>query len=132
MRKGRGPESDGYVFRREDGRKLSQTRLNQQHAEVRKLLKLPADFVVHSLRHTMLARLGEAGVDAFTIMKIVGYSSVPVSQRYVHPSPESVERAFERLDSLNHARRDSSGEAEKSKVGTELGTHAIDSREQAA
>ena len=57
----------------------------------------PADFVLHSLRHTMLTRLGESGVDAFTIMRIAGHSSIVVSQRYIHPTPEAVERAFERL-----------------------------------
>ena len=56
--------------------------------------------VIHSLRHTKLTRLGEAGADAITITKIAGHSSVTVSQRYVHPSPEAVERAFERLESL--------------------------------
>jgi integrase len=55
------------------------------------------DFVLHSLRHTMLTRLGESGVDAFTIMRIAGHSSIVVSQRYIHPTPEAVERAFERL-----------------------------------
>jgi len=62
---------------------------------------LRKDFVIHSLRHTMLTRLGEAGADAFTIMRIVVHSSVTVSQRYVHPTPESPERAFERLQPLN-------------------------------
>jgi len=70
---------------------------------VRKLLKLPADFVLHSLRHTFGTRLGEAGADAFTIMKLMGHSSVLVSQRYVHPSAEAVERAFERMQTLNTA-----------------------------
>jgi integrase len=55
------------------------------------------DFVLHSLRHTMLTRLGESGVDAFTIMRIAGHSSITVSQRYIHPTPEAIERAFERL-----------------------------------
>ena len=54
------------------------------------------DFALHSLRHTMLTRLGESGVDAFTIMRIAGHSIV-VSQRYIHPTPEAEERAFERL-----------------------------------
>jgi len=49
----------------------------------------------------MLTRLGEAGADAFTIMKIAGHSSVTVSQRYVHPTPEGMERAFDRLQELN-------------------------------
>ena len=61
--------------------------------------------MIHSLRHTMLTRLGESGADAFTIMKIAGHSSVTVSQRYVHPSPESLEKAFERLDRLNRSQR---------------------------
>ena len=62
---------------------------------------LPKDFVLHSLRHTCLTRLGEAGADAFTIMKLAGHSSVTISQRYVHPTPESVERAYDRLEALN-------------------------------
>jgi hypothetical protein len=45
----------------------------------------------------MLTRLGESGVDAFTIMRIAGHSSIVVSQRYIHPTSEAVERAFERL-----------------------------------
>ena len=70
---------------------LSVFTIGSQHGRARKLLKLAGDFVVHSLRHTMLTRLAEAGVDAFTIMRIAGHSTVVVSQRYVHPSSEAVE-----------------------------------------
>jgi integrase len=80
------------------------TSLDHQHEKVRDTLKLSEEFVVHSLRHTMLTRLGEAGADAFTIMKIAGHSSVTVSQRYVHPTPENLERAFDRLEKLNAAK----------------------------
>jgi hypothetical protein len=45
---------------------------------------LSPDFVMHSLRHTMLTRLGESGVDAFTIMRTAGYGSIAVSQRHIH------------------------------------------------
>lgn len=61
----------------------------------------PAPFVVHSMRHTCLTRLGEAGADAFTIMKLAGHSSVTVSQRYIHPTGETVQLAFDRLEALN-------------------------------
>jgi integrase len=81
------------------------TSLDHQHEDVRELLGLTGEFVIHSLRHTMLTRLGEAGADAFTIMKIAGHSSVTISQRYVHPSPEAMERAFERLDALNSSKQ---------------------------
>lgn len=45
------------------------TSLDHLHAKVRPLMKTPgADFVLHSLRHTMLTRFGgETGADSFTI-----------------------------------------------------------------
>ena len=46
---------------------------------------------LHSLRHTYLTRLGLAGVEAFTIMRLAGHGSVTVSQRYVHPTPQAME-----------------------------------------
>jgi len=90
-----------YVFQGKGEGSFLATSLNHQHSTVRTGLKLRQDFVLHSLRHTMLTRLGEAGVDAFTIMRIAGHSSITVSQRYVHPSSEALERAFEKLENFN-------------------------------
>lgn len=101
MLRGRGVETAGYVFRGADGGPLSQTLLNQQHARLRRTLKLPSGFVPHSFRHTYGTRLGEAGADAFTIMRLMGHSSVTVSQRYVHPTPEAMERAVQKMEALN-------------------------------
>jgi integrase len=100
MLRKRRPTDAGLVFQK-NGEGLYQTWVNQQHAALRTLLKLPADFVPHSFRHTYGTRLGEAGADAFTIMRLMGHSSVTVSQKYVHPTPESMERAVERLEALN-------------------------------
>ena len=66
---------------------------------------MPADFVPLSFRHTFGTRLSESGADAFTIMKLMGHSSVTVSQKYVHPSPEAIVRAVERLEALNKTGR---------------------------
>lgn len=84
------------------------TSLAHMHAKVcrpgkgkSRLYKFPAQFVLHSLRHTALTRLGEAGADAFTIKTLAGHSSVAISQRYVHPTPETVELAYDRLEALN-------------------------------
>jgi len=71
--------------------------VGHQHKRVRDRLVLNEGFVVHSLRHTALTRLGEAGVDVFTLKRIAGHSSVTTSERYVHPSDSAVEAAFERL-----------------------------------
>jgi integrase len=117
MLRRRGPDQTGYVFQREGGLPLYQTWLNQQHSALREPLKQSADFVLHSFRHTYGTRLGEAGADAFTIMKLMGHSSVTVSQKYVHPSPESMERAVERLQALNRSNAIAS-----SSVGTKSGT----------
>jgi integrase len=95
--------AERFVFANRDGDPYVGTSLNHLHRDIcapkvegKRRQVFPADFVLHSLRHTMLTRLGESG-DAFTIMRIAGHSSIVVSQRYIHPTPEAVERAFERL-----------------------------------
>jgi integrase len=99
---GRSLESKSVcVFPSETGRPYRVTSIDHDHAEVRAALQMPPAFVVYSLRHTYGTRLGEAGADAFAIMKLMGHSSITVSQRYVHPSPEALERAVERLEALN-------------------------------
>ncbi|MGA8221591.1 MAG: tyrosine-type recombinase/integrase [Candidatus Acidiferrales bacterium] len=54
-------------------------------------------FVLYSLRHTFLTRLGESGCDSWTLARIAGHSSVVVSARYVHPSEDKVLEAISRL-----------------------------------
>ena len=49
--------------------------------KVRRALKLPDEFVLHSLRHTFLTRLGASGADAFVIRKTAGHFPVTVSER---------------------------------------------------
>ena len=95
-----------FVFHGPSGNPFVVTSLCHQNARVRSVLGLPAEFVIHSLRHTMLTRLGEAGTDAFTIKRIAGHSSITISERYVHPTPEGLERAFDRLEAFN---REASG-----------------------
>jgi len=90
-----------YVFANQWGDPYLVTSLDHLHKKVREDLQLPKDFVIHSLRHTFLARLGETGADAFTIKKVAGHSSVTISERYIHPTPEGQERAFERSANLN-------------------------------
>jgi len=89
------------VFAEDGGQPILTSSLDHQHAEVRRALKMSGEFVVHSLRHTYGTRLGEAGADAFSIMRLMGHSSVTTSQKYVHPTPEALERAVERLQAMN-------------------------------
>ena len=90
-----------WVFAESAARPMLNSSLDHLQKELRETLKMPGEFVLHSLRHSYGTRLGEAGADAFTIMRLMGHSSVTVSQRYVHPTPEALETAVERLESLN-------------------------------
>ncbi len=101
----RRPKITAWVFMNEhlDG-PLSIHTLEGQHARTRKALGMSSDFVLHSLRHTFGTRLGEEGVDLFTLSKIMGHSTTKMTERYVHPTPESVVRAFESLEARDGSR----------------------------
>ncbi len=58
-------------------------------------------FVLHSLRHTFLTRLGEAGVDAWALARIAGHSSIKMSMGYVHTSATNMSEAIARLGGHN-------------------------------
>jgi integrase len=80
--------------------------LKKQHARAFNTLREEAansnekpirPFVLYSLRHTFLTRLGESGCDAWTLARIAGHSNVSMSSRYVHPSEDAVLTAMSRL-----------------------------------
>ena len=71
-------------------------------------------FVPYTLRHTALTNLGErAGGDVFVLADIAGHSSITVTQRYIHPQADAINRVFA---------------ASQPQVGTKLGTSEEASR----
>ncbi len=54
-------------------------------------------FEPYVMRHTALTQLGESGCDVFTLARIAGHSSITITQRYVHPQADAIERAFVKL-----------------------------------
>jgi integrase len=64
-----------------------------QHAKAIASAKL-THFQPYILRHTALTELANAGCDAFTLARIAGHSSITITQRYVHPQTDAIERAF--------------------------------------
>ena len=83
--------------------------LKKQHKKALRLSRV-RPFVLYSLRHTFLTRLGESGCDAWTLARIAGHSSVAMSARYVHPSEDAVLAALDRLSGHNFGHREDSNE----------------------
>lgn len=54
-------------------------------------------FVLYTLRHTFLTRLGESGCDVWTLARIAGHSTIAMSARYVHPGTGAVLNMFTRM-----------------------------------
>jgi integrase len=78
--------------------------LKKQHSKALKLSGV-RKFVLYSLRHTFLTRLGQSGCDTWTLARIAGHSSIAMSARYVHPSEDAVLVAVERLGGHNFGHR---------------------------
>ena len=74
--------------------------LKKQHAKALRLSKV-RPFVLYSLRHTFLTRLGASGCNVWTLARIAGHSSIAISARYVHPSEDAVLSAMSRLGGHN-------------------------------
>lgn len=105
--------------------------LRKQHAKTFKILADEAKknnekpirpFVIYSLRHTFLTRLGEAGCDVWTLARIAGHSSIAISYRYVHPSDDAV---FAAVSRLGGHKKGHSTEAEISDGDAKLLTSAV-------
>ena len=82
---------------------LSQRKLRDSNSKLSKV----RPFVLYTLRHTFLTRLGASGCDVWTLARIAGHSSIGISARYVHPFEDAVLTAMSRLGGHN------SGHSEK-------------------
>jgi integrase len=54
-------------------------------------------FVLYALRHTCLTRWGDSGMDAWTLARLAGHSSIRQSMVYVHPSDKALHAAIDRM-----------------------------------
>ena len=58
------------------------------------------DFRFHDLRHTFGSHMVMQGVNPRTLQQIMGHKDIKMTMRYSHLSPEYVQEAVERLDTL--------------------------------
>lgn len=59
-----------------------------------------ADAVIHSYRHTYASRLVQLGVPLYSVQRLLGHSTLKMTERYAHLTPESFRESAKLLDSL--------------------------------
>ena len=83
---------------------IDHSTLKKQHARALKLSGV-RPFLLYSLRHSFATRLAPH-VDAWTLGKIMGWASLSVARRYIHPSEDSVLEAISQLVGHNSGHSD--------------------------
>ena len=63
--------------------------------------RLGLDFRLYDFRHTYGTRMAMAGVDLMTLRELMGHSSITITQRYCHPTPEHKQQAIKKLEQYN-------------------------------
>jgi integrase len=93
----------GWIFPTKDSKSghMTHSTLRKAHSRAQKLSNVEP-FPLYSLRHTFATRLAlSPRMDAWTLCKIMGWSSLAVAMRYIHPSEEKVLEAFGQKPGLN-------------------------------
>jgi integrase len=65
----------------------------------------PQQVVRHTLRHTAITHLVQAGVDLPTVKRISGHKTLAMVERYAHQSGTHIAAAMEKLDTRYSAKR---------------------------
>jgi len=90
--------SDGeYVFTNGDDRPFGDIKKGFSAALKRAEIE---DFHFHDLRHTFGSHLVMQGIDLKTVQQVMGHKEIKTTMRYAHLSPEYVQEAISRLDSV--------------------------------
>jgi len=92
-----GPSSTGFVFCTKSGKAYAARNVERNFRQaVHKAKIAPVRF--HDLRHTFATRLVQAGVDLYTVQRLLGHTSPTMTQRYAHHSTQSLQAAVEVLE----------------------------------
>jgi integrase len=94
-----------YLFPGKNG-KGHVSDLNKPLAKLKKAANLPADFrVCHGLRHHYASSLVSAGVDLYTVQRLLNHASPVMTQRYSHLRDETLKNGAAVMDAaLNPAK----------------------------
>lgn len=90
-----------WVFAGRDPKEhLSYFSLHERHE--RALALCGGAFVLYDLRHTFASRAIQSGMNIMELARIMGHTSIQITQRYVHLSQSDMDRAMDRMDQANN------------------------------
>ena len=61
------------------------------------------DFRLYDLRHTFGSRAVMAGVDLPTLKELMGHSTITMTMRYIHPTPQHKKEALKKLENFQQS-----------------------------
>jgi len=62
--------------------------------------KLPFKCFLHKLRHTFASHLVQAGIDLYRVSKLLGHSSIKMTEIYAHLAPTDLKSAVKKLPKI--------------------------------
>ena len=114
----------GFVFRARSSAKDAASHRNQMSKPFARAVKRaeldPAKVTPHTMRHTAITRLVEAGIDLPTIQRISGHKTLAMVLRYAHVSGAHVDAAMQALDRTSPEPRAPAENAASTQVTQEL------------
>ena len=91
-----------YIFPRRVGNGYDwsrpMTELEPAHQRALRDSGIEPPFRLYDLRHTYGTRAVEAGIDVFTVAKLMGHADLRITERYVHLSKGHLENAQKRIE----------------------------------
>jgi len=89
-----------YIFYGKNGKQ--RTDFKGPWVRIRKAAELPAKFRLHGLRHHFASSLVSAGVDLYTVSKLLTHKDTATTQRYAHLADQALRDAVDLSDKLQN------------------------------
>jgi len=87
-----------YVFVSPDGRRTPESAVRRAFLRAKRIAGITRRFRFHDLRHTAACTLASAGVSLQVIQKILGHTSIKMTERYVSVDENAIAEARRAID----------------------------------
>lgn len=97
----RGEVNTNKLFISQDDKELNRHSIQTRFQKYGKEANIGKRVSPHTFRHTMAKRMIMSGVDAFTLMTILGHSDMTITKRYVNLWGPDIEKKHRQYGALN-------------------------------